>query len=229
VIDLRILAVIALAAMPAAAAGPQALPTALPAPARPVAPVVSNSWGSEDARDRVGEAAAVLRIVGIRAGMNVADIGTGTGYYAIRLARVVGPQGRVFAQDIDSRALAGVKTRAAAAGLANVVTVRGGPANARLPPRSVDVALMMHMYHEIAQPYLLLDRLRRSLRDGGRIVVVDMDRAPDRHGMPRPLLLCEVRAVGYELVSIDDLPQGYIAIFRPGLRPEPRAVKACRA
>lgn len=215
---------LALLAAPATAA-----PPALPAPARPVAPVVSIGWGNEEARDRAGEAAAVVRLAGIRPGMAVADIGTGAGYYAIRIARTVGPKGRVFAQDIDARALAGVKARATAAGLANVVTVRGGPANARLPPRSTDIALMMHMYHEIAQPYLLLDRLRRSLRDGGRIVVVDVDRAPDQHGMPRPLLLCEVRAVGYELVAIHDLPQFYVAIFRPGLRPEPQAVKACRA
>lgn len=211
-----------------AAPATAAAPASLPGPARPVAPVVSAGWGSEEARDRAGEAASVMRLAGVQPGMAVADIGTGAGYFAIRVARTVGPNGRVFAQDIDARALASVRARATAAGLANVVTVRGSPADARLPPRSTDIAILMHMYHEIAQPYRLLDRLRRSLRDGGRIVVVDVDRAPSLHGMPRPLLLCEVRAVGYELVAIHDLPQFYVAVFRPGLRPEPRAVKACR-
>jgi ubiquinone/menaquinone biosynthesis C-methylase UbiE len=92
----------------------------------------------------------------------------------------------------------------------------------------VDVALMIHMYHEIEQPYLLLDRLRRSLKPGGRIVVVDLDRPSEEHGMPKALLACEVKAVGYELISMTDIKQGYVAMFRLGVRPRPETVKACR-
>jgi ubiquinone/menaquinone biosynthesis C-methylase UbiE len=106
--------------------------------------------------------------------------------------------------------------------------VRGGQSNARLPAASVDVALMVHMYHEIEQPYLLLDKLRRSLKPGGRVVIVDLDRPSQQHGMPKTLLTCEVKAVGYELVGITDMAQGYAAVFRPGLRPDPASVKACR-
>jgi predicted methyltransferase len=202
--------------------------TSLPRPQRPVAPAVSATWGDEAARDRLGEAADVIRIAGVKPGMAVADIGAGTGYYVMKLAPVVGPQGRVFAQDVSLSALGQVRRRVAAAGYANVRYVRGGQASARLPAASVDVALMVHMYHEIEQPYLLLDRLRASLKPGGRVVVVDLDRPSQLHGMPKALLTCEVKAVGYELVGITDIAQGYVAVFRPGLRPPPASVKACR-
>jgi ubiquinone/menaquinone biosynthesis C-methylase UbiE len=200
----------------------------LPRPQRPVAKVVSTAWGEEAARDKVGEAADVMRIAGIKVGMAVADIGTGGGYYVVRVAPVVGPQGRVFAQDISAAALDRVRQRAQAAGFRNVRFVQGSPANARLPVAAVDVALMIHMYHEIEQPYLLLDRLRRSLKPGGRAVIVDLDRPSEEHGMPKALLACEVKAVGYELISMTDIKQGYVAIFRPGVRPRPETVKACR-
>ena len=202
---------------------------ALPRPQRPVAKVVSTAWGDETARDKAGEAADVMRIASIKAGMAVADIGTGGGYYVLRAAPVVGPQGRVFAQDISLAALRKVRQRARAAGLRNVRYVLGSQANARLPDASTDVALMIHMYHEIEQPYLLLDRLRRSLKPGGRIVIVDVDRPSEDHGMPKALLACEVKAVGYELVAMTDIAQGYVAVFRPGVRPPPDSVKACRA
>ena len=204
------------------AAGP------LPRPARPVAPIQSQAFGEEAARDRLGEATDVIRIAGIRAGMAVADIGTGGGYYVLRVAPVVGPRGRVYAQDLSLKALDGVRQRVRAAGLHNVRYVQGRQTSARLPTASVDVALMVHMYHEIEQPYLLLDRLRASLKPGGRIVIVDLDRPSEAHGMPKPLLLCEVRAVGYELVGVTDLAEGYAAVFRPWVRPDPASVGACR-
>jgi predicted methyltransferase len=200
----------------------------LPRPQRAVAPIVSLAWGEETARDKLGEAADVIRIAGLKPGMAVADIGTGGGYFVLRLAPVVGPQGRVFAQDVSQTALNFVRQRVTAAKFTNVRYVRGGQSNARLPAASVDVALMVHMYHEIEQPYLLLDKLRRSLKPGGRVVIVDLDRPSQQHGMPKTLLTCEVKAVGYELVGITDMAQGYAAVFRPGLRPDPASVKACR-
>lgn len=203
--------------------------TPLPRPQRPVAPVVSAAWGEESARDALGEARQVIHIAGIGPGMAVADIGTGGGYYVMRVAPVVGPRGLVYAQDLTPSLLAKVRRRAEAAGHRNVRYVLGSQANARLPAGSVDVALMIHMYHEIEQPYLLLDRLRASLKPGGRIVIVDLDRPSEAHGMPKALLACEVKAVGYELVSITDMKQGYAAVFRPGVRPDPASVKACRA
>jgi len=201
----------------------------LPAPQRAIAPIISPSWSDEASRDRVGEARDVIRLAGIRAGMTVADIGAGGGYYVMRVAPVVGPRGRVLAQDIDAGTLLKLQRRVAKARLRNVTTILGNAGNARLPVGSTDVALMVHMYHEIAQPYHLLDRLRTSLKPDGRVVVVDIDRPSEQHGMPKALLVCEVKAMGYDLVNITDITQGYVAVFRPGKRPAPASVKACRA
>ena len=206
-----------------------AAPTrALQAPQREVARIVSPVWADEASRDAAGEAANVIRLVGIGRGQTVADIGAGSGYYTVRLSPVVGKTGRVIAQDITPQYLADLKRRVRRAGLHNVTFVRGSAGDPRLPRAAIDAALMIHMYHEIAQPYALLGRLRASLRPGGKLAIVDLDRASAAHGMPKALLVCEVRSVGYDLVSITDLDPGYLAIFRLGKATDPAAVKACR-
>src|SRR5690349_12983896 len=99
---MSIRATVALLLMTVAAcrAEPEASP--FPKAHRPVAPIVSDSFSTEDARDRVGEAEEVMRLAGIAPGMSVADIGAGEGYYTVRLSPIVGPRGRVLAQDIIS-------------------------------------------------------------------------------------------------------------------------------
>jgi predicted methyltransferase len=202
---------------------------AFPAPQRDVATIVSPIWADEPSRDRAGEATKVIRTLGIGPGQTVADIGAGSGYYTMRVSPVVGASGTVIAQDIMPRYLDKLKSRVRKAGLTNVRFVRGTASDPRLPPASVDVALLIHMYHEIAQPYELLYRLRASLKPGGQIAIVDLEREAENHGMPKALLACEVKAVGYALVSITDLDPGYLAIFKPAAPVDPRSVKACRA
>ncbi len=202
---------------------------AFPLPQREVARIVSPAWADEDSRDGAGEAKTVIRLVGISAGQTVADIGAGSGYYTMRVAPVVGTKGRVIAQDIVPDYLSKLKRRVARAGLKNVHFVLGSPVDPRLPAGKVDIALLIHMYHEIAQPYDLLYKLRASLKPGGRIAIVDLDRPSEDHGMPKALLVCEVKAVGYDLVSIADLKPGYLAIFKSGPAVDPTTVKACRA
>lgn len=210
------------------AAATAAQPLGLPRPDRPVASIVSPAWDDEDARDRAGEFTDVARTLGLRPGQTIADIGAGSGYYTVRLSPLVGPTGQVIAQDVMPRYIEQLRRRTRAAKLTNVRFAQGTQSNPRLPAGAVDVALMVHMYHEIAQPYALLYRLRTSLKPDGRIAIVDLDRAPENHGMPRALLVCEVRAVGYELVSIVDLAVGYMAVFKPGPPKDPKTVKACR-
>ena len=202
---------------------------AFPVPQREVAQIVSPIWADEASRDKAGEAAKVIRLLGIGAGQSVADIGAGSGYYTVRVSPVVGPRGRVIAQDVIPRYLADLKRRVRREGLGNVRFVLGSASDPKLPPASVDTALMIHMYHEVAQPYALLGRLRASLKRGGQLAIVDLDRSAEAHGMPKALLVCEVRAVGYDLVSITDLSPGYLAVFKPGRLVAPAAVKACRA
>ena len=202
--------------------------SAFPAPDRPVAHIVSPQWSDEASRDRSGEAARVIKLLGIDGGDVVADIGAGSGYYTMRVAPKVGPKGLVVAEDIVPKYLDRLKSRVRRAGLKNVRFVLGTPSDPRLPAGKIDTALLIHMYHEIEEPYALLDRLRAALKPNGRIAIVDLDRATEFHGTPKPLLACEVKAVGYELVTMTELNPGYLAVFKPGPAPDPATVKACR-
>jgi ubiquinone/menaquinone biosynthesis C-methylase UbiE len=109
----------------------------------------------------------------VEPGLRVADIGAGSGYYTVRLARRLGPTGRVFAEDVVPEYLERLARRIANEGLADRVTiVRGDPHDPRLPPGSVDLALLVHMYHEVQQPYGLLWNLRPALRPGARVAII---------------------------------------------------------
>lgn len=214
--------------------GPAGVPAArFPGPVRPVAPVVSDQWREEDARERAGEAAKVIELLGIRPGMQVADIGAGAGYYTVRLAAQVGPQGRVLAQDITPEYLAGLRRRIAQARLENVSVGLGEPGDPRLPPRSTDAVVMIHMYHEIEQPFALLANLVPALRPGARVGIVDVDDAVLRHGTPRAQLACELAAAGYQQVAFHWLlvqpPRSeYLAVFEPPTAPPaPESIRPC--
>ncbi|PXA96827.1 SAM-dependent methyltransferase [Nostoc sp. 3335mG] len=198
---------------------------------RPVATIVSARWSTEEARDRLNEAELVMDRAGIAPGMTVADIGAGEGYYTIRLAQRVGPNGRVLAEDIIPEIRDALAQRVARERLDNVSVRLGEPDDAKLPAASFDRVLMVHMYHEIAEPYAFLWNLRPSLRSGGRVVVVDADRPTQNHGTPPALLKCEFEAVGYKLVELQKMPSagGYIAMFTPeGERPAPDRIVPCR-
>ncbi|MBD0272575.1 MAG: methyltransferase domain-containing protein, partial [Acetobacteraceae bacterium] len=129
---------------PAAPAPPGIAAERFPAPGRPVAGIVSDQWSDEDGRERAGEAAKVMELLAIRPGMAVADIGAGAGYYVGRLSRRVGPEGRVIAQDVERKYLDRLRRRVSRERLPNVSLVLGEPHDPRLPPRSVDVALLVH-------------------------------------------------------------------------------------
>jgi SAM-dependent methyltransferase len=202
-----------------------------PAADRPVASIVSSRWSTEEARDRVNEAGRVMELADIRPGMTVADIGAGEGYYTIRLSQRVGPQGRVVGQDIVPDVRDQLAERVARERLDNVSVRLGEPADPKLPANSFDRVMLVHMYHEIADPYEFLWRLRPSLKADGQVVVVDANRPTQNHGTPPTLLRCEFAAVGYRQTAFMEMPGagGYLAMFQPsGERPEPRAIKACR-
>ena len=206
-------------------------PGPFPAADRPVAHIVSARWSNEEARDRLNEAGEVMDKAGIRPGMTVADIGAGEGYYTIRLASRVGKQGRVLAEDIVAQVRDALAERVARERLDTVSVRLGAPADPKLPPASFDRVLMVHMYHEIEQPYEFLWRLRPSLKRDGLVVVVDANRATQSHGTPPALLKCEFAAVGYAPVAMFEMPSagGYLATFRAaGPRPEPGAIRPCR-
>ncbi|HTG37259.1 class I SAM-dependent methyltransferase [Sphingomonas sp.] len=202
-----------------------------PAADRPIATIVSSRWSTEEARDRLNEAGTVMDKAGIRPGMTIADIGAGEGYYTVRLAARVGENGRVLAEDIMPATRDELARRVARERLDNVSVRLGLPQDPRLPDNSFDRILLVHMYHEIAEPYEFLWRMRPSLREGGEVIVVDADRATENHGTPPALLECEFAAVGYKLVRREEMPSagGYLAAFRAeGPRPDPSNIRACR-
>ncbi|WP_426959179.1 class I SAM-dependent methyltransferase [Muricoccus radiodurans] len=213
--------------------GPAGTPAErFPAAVRPVAAIVSDQWSSEDSRERAGEAERVIGWMGIRPGMTVADIGAGAGYYAVRLADAVGPGGRVLAQDVMPDTVARLRRRVA--NRPNVSVGLGEPGDPRLPPASTDVALLVHMYHEVTQPYALLANLIPALRPGARVGILDVDGPIPFHGTPRALLACEMAALGYRQVAVHDLkppPRAeYLAIFEaPATPPPPESVRPCPA
>lgn len=204
---------------------------AFPRADRPVAKVVSTQWASEESRDKQGEAQTVMDEAETGLGMTVADIGAGEGYYTVRLAERVGPKGRVLAQDIDQGALRRLGARIERERLANVSIKQGAPDDPRLPPRSFDRVFLIHMYHEIAEPYPFLWRLWPALKAGGSVIVVDADRPTDQHGTPAALLFCEFETAGFRLAAFRRKPDlsGYYAQFVPAGNgpPEPGRMRSC--
>lgn len=209
---------------------PVAKTARFPAADRPVASIVSSRWSDEDSRDKAGEAGEVMDRAGVKPGMTVADIGAGEGYYTIRLAQRVGPEGRVLAEDIVPQVRDALAERVSRERLDTVSVKLGEPDDPKLPETSFDRILLVHMYHEIESPYAFLWNMRPSVKPGGRVVVIDANRRTDQHGTPPSLLQCEFAAVGYAMVDMQKMPSagGYLAAFEPrGVRPEPKAIKAC--
>lgn len=203
---------------------------AFPQADRPVAPIVSTRWSSEEARDRVNEAEDIMDRAGIRPGMTVADIGAGEGYYTVRLASRVGKKGRVLAEDIMPEVIEALSRRITREKLDNVSVKLGAPEDPKLPENSFDRIMMVHMYHEIAEPYAFLWHLSPALKKDGELIVVDADRPTDQHGTPSRLLACELAAMGFRLEEVIPKPTagGYLARFRRiAARPDPASIVPC--
>lgn len=201
-----------------------------PRPYRTVSQAGDTQFSTEAARDEAGEAQFVMDWAGIQPGTTVADIGAGEGYYTIRLAERVGAKGRVLAQDINRGALDRLGERVTRESLDNVAIKEGALDDPRLPENSFDRIFMVHMYHEIGEPYAFLWRLRPALAKGGQVIVVDRDRPTGQHGIPPKLLFCEFAAVGYRLKGFSEQLNlgGYMARFElSGERPEPGTIKTC--
>ena len=186
---------------------------AYPPASRPVSDLAGNQWSTETARDKRGEAEEIMTAAGLEQGMTVADIGAGEGYYTVRLAE------RVNRESLD-----------------NVSIKLGAPDDPRLPENSFDRIFLVHMYHEVREPYAFLSRLRPALlqktkaHGAGEVIVVDVNRDVAQHGIPPKQLFCEFEAVGYELVGFMERPElgGYFARFRAkGPAIEPDQIKPC--
>jgi protein-L-isoaspartate O-methyltransferase len=162
--------------------------------------------------------------------MSVADVGAGEGYYTVRLARVVGPHGRVLAEDIVPEVRDSLSDRVQRERLDNVAVKLGTPDNPMLPQGSFDRIFLVHMYHEVASPYAFLWHLRDGLKADGRVVVVDAQRPVRKHGMPPEQLKCEFAALNLQPVKFSVLNGGdvYLMAFRiAGPKPQPDKIQPC--
>lgn len=197
---------------------------------RPVSARSGDGFSNEQARDDRREAVTVMDLAMIRPGMTVADIGSGEGYYTVRLAARVGKKGRVLAEDIDRDALARLGSRVETEHLDNVSIKLGTEENPKLPVGSFDRIFMVHMYGEVTEPYAFLWHLRPALKAGGSVIVVEADRPTDQHGVPPKQLFCEFDHVGFRLAEFVRKPEleSYYARFEAvGKRPEPKAIQPC--
>jgi|SRR5689334_10919022 len=162
----------------------------------------------------------MLDALHLRPGMVVADIGAGVGYHALRLSARVGPQGRVYATDIQPEMLAILRRSLADQGVNNVVQVLSDDATTGLPSRAIDLALMVDVYHELSQPERFLAALKEALKPDGRLVLVEF-RGEDpsvpikeEHKMTAAQAIRELDAAGFVLIERQEfLPWQHILIF----------------
>ena len=149
----------------------------------------------------------VMDLIGLKPGMRVAEIGAQVGRFTVHLARRVGPEGRVFANDIDDRALANLRGRVSRYNVPNIEVVLGLVDDPRLPAGALDLAIMVRTYHELAQPAALLSKLKASLKPGASVVIVDLDTERTGHSDARSStsegsIRSVARSVGYDVVGV---------------------------
>ena len=156
----------------------------------------------------------------IRPGATVADVGAGSGYMTIRLAAAVGPRGRVYATDVQPEMVEKLTARVKSAALPNVTPILSKTDDPGLPEGSLDLILMVDVYHELAAPQRMLQLLKRALAPAGRLVLLEYRKEDpaipirEEHKMSVADAKAEVEAEGYRLASVlETLPRQHILIF----------------
>jgi len=199
------------------------MPGTHPISGRRYAPVMGYQgvdWLERPERMEEEEPDLAISILKIPPGASVADIGAGSGYMTLRMAQRVGPAGRVYANDLQPQMLAILGRRLAEKRISNVTLVQGAIDDPRLPPASVDLELLVDVYHEFSRPQAMLQRLREALKPGGRLVLLEYRKEdpsiPIRpeHKMSVAEAKLEVEHEGFTLSSVDEaLPRQHILVF----------------
>lgn len=187
----------------------------------PVMGVAGAGWLERPEREREEAPTKAIEALDLKPGMVVADIGAGSGYYASRMARKVGPTGKVFATDIQPGMIELLNRRISMEGLTNITTVLGGMDDPKLPAKSIDLAIMVDVYHELQQPQLFLQRLKETFKPDGRLVLVEFRKEDPKvpilevHKMSVAEVKQELEAEGYVLDRvIDVLPWQHIIVLK---------------
>ncbi len=168
-------------------------------------------------RDKLLQTGKVLDTLRLHPGSDIADIGAGGGWFTVRAARRVGPNGHVYAEDINPKAVEAIRTRAQNEHLADITAVLGTPDDPRLTPDSLDAALMLRVYHEVAHTDRLLPVLVRALRPGARFAVIDHPGNGADHGINPEVVRAEVTHAGLRYVGLYDFTKAdqndYMEVF----------------
>jgi ubiquinone/menaquinone biosynthesis C-methylase UbiE len=187
--------------------------------ARPMG-VAGAPWLDRAEREVEERPTRAIELMKVVPGMFVADIGAGSGYFTERIARLVGPSGRVYATDIQPGMLALLEKRIAVERLQNVTLILGEPSNPRLPPDTLDLALMVDVYHELSAPQTVLAHIRTALKTDGRLVLLEYKGEDPTipilpaHKMTVAQARMELASDGFVLTTVDSsLPRQHLLTF----------------
>jgi predicted methyltransferase len=193
-----------------------------PLTGRQIAGIATDAnWLDRTAREQEEQPDRALDLIGITPGMVVADVGAGTGYVTILLARRVGPTGKVYASDLQPPMLRIIQGKARAQQLSNVEIVQGAEDDAHLPEDAIDLALLVDVYHEFWRPQEMLRSIRRSLKPHGELILIEYRKEDSSvpiaatHRMSVADARAEVEAEGFTFDRlVPGLPRQHIIEFR---------------
>ena len=200
---------------------------------RKIAPVMTYEgadWLTRSTRIQEENPQKLMDALGIKPGQTICDLGCGNGYYTLELARLVGPTGKVFAVDIQPEMLRLLESRAGQNNLKNIQLILNTPIDPKLPADSVDLILVVDVYHELSYPEHMLKALRKGLKPDGRIVLVEF-RGEDPtvpikplHKMTKKQVRKELEPNGFKLVEeFDELPWQHVMFFGKASKEETAA------
>ena len=177
-------------------------------------------WLVRESRQREEDCRRLLRELNVRRGQTVCDMGCGNGFYTLPIARLTGSEGKVYAVDIQPEMLTMLESRANEFGIENVETILSTQTDSQLPAGSIDLVLLVDVYHEFSHPKEMLQAIRKSLKINGRIALAEF-RAEDPlvpikplHKMSKKQILKEFTANGFKLIrEFDDLPWQHLMFF----------------
>ena len=195
-----------------------------PKSGRRIAPVMGvggADWLERAEREKEESVTKAIKLLDLKPGMVVADVGAGVGYYAIRMAAKVGPEGKIYAQEIQPEMLTILRKRIAKEKVANIEAILGTESEPKLPAGCCDMIIMVDVYHEFAQPQRMLRKLRESLKPEGRLVLLEYRKedpyVPIRpeHKMSVSEAKLEVEDEGFVLEKVlHDLPWQHMLFFK---------------
>lgn len=178
-------------------------------PANVVSPAAAE-WLERSSREEEERPELVLAAMKLKNGDIIADVGAGSGFYARRVARAIGPKGVVFANDIQREMLDALVQNAAKEKITNIVPILGTETDPKLPKATFDWVLLVDVYHEFQQPKPMLDAIRAALKPGGRVALVEYrethERVSPAHRMSKEQVLSEWLPAGFHLERIDESP-----------------------